>query len=63
MFILNAEEDGAYLRESIWEIVAHQLIENLLTVQSILIFAISIDRYLNLFNVRLIQYISLTTNI
>ncbi|EYB87416.1 hypothetical protein Y032_0263g594 [Ancylostoma ceylanicum] len=50
MFILNAEEDGAYLRESIWEIVAHQLIENLLTVQSILIFAISIDRYLNLFN-------------
>ncbi|KAK6759554.1 hypothetical protein RB195_021248 [Necator americanus] len=50
MFILNAEEDGIYIRESIWEIVAHQLIENILTVQSILIFAISIDRYLNLFN-------------
>ncbi|KHJ99616.1 hypothetical protein OESDEN_00387 [Oesophagostomum dentatum] len=50
MFILSAEEDGLYLRESIWEIVAHQLIENLLTVQSIVIFAIAIDRYLNLFS-------------
>ncbi|CAJ0610347.1 unnamed protein product [Cylicocyclus nassatus] len=50
MFILNAEEDGVYLQKSIWEIVAHQLIENLLSVQSIVIFAISIDRYLNLFS-------------
>ncbi|XGW35373.1 hypothetical protein V3C99_018963, partial [Haemonchus contortus] len=49
MVVLNADEDGALLRETLWELVAHQLIDNLLAAQSILIFAIAIDRYLNLF--------------
>ncbi|WKY15515.1 hypothetical protein Q1695_000752 [Nippostrongylus brasiliensis] len=50
MLVLNADDDGAYLRETIWELVAHQLVDNLLSVQSILMFGIAIDRYLNLFN-------------
>ncbi|KJH42842.1 hypothetical protein DICVIV_11157 [Dictyocaulus viviparus] len=49
-FVSSTEEEISLLRAGIWELVAHQLIENLLTVQSILIFAISIDRYLNLFS-------------
>ncbi|KAK5986379.1 hypothetical protein GCK32_015487 [Trichostrongylus colubriformis] len=50
MVMLNSDEDGVYIRDTIWELVAHQLIDNLLAAQSILIFAIAIDRYLNLFN-------------
>ncbi|VDL77386.1 unnamed protein product [Nippostrongylus brasiliensis] len=31
MLVLNADDDGAYLRETIWELVAHQLVDNLLS--------------------------------
>lgn len=64
VIVLNADEDGILLRETVWELVAHQLIDNLLAVQSILLLAVAIDRYLNLFNVRIyLKFVPFVSNV